>query len=144
MIVIPGGGALERIAPESSPLAHRDAAATVQVLAAWHDPVDSERNEAWACAGSIALDPFSVGINVNLTGDEAPERIQTAFSADGYDRLRAIKRTYDPDDVFDATPLPGALSRRDLGAQRRSESRAAKHEQPPPERIDPVREAAKP
>jgi hypothetical protein len=100
LIVIPGGGALERVAPESSPLAHRDAAATIWVLAAWHDPVDSERNVAWADAGSIALDRFSVGINLNVTGDEPPERIRTAFTVDGYDRLRAIKRTYDPDDLF--------------------------------------------
>ena len=41
---------------------------------------------AWAGADSSALDPFSVGINLNLTGDEPPERIQTAFAADGYDR----------------------------------------------------------
>ena len=100
VIVAPGGGALERVAPESSPLAHRDAAAAVWVLAAWDDAVDSERNVAWACAGSIALDPFSVGVCLNLTGDEHPDRIQTAFAADGYDQLRAIKRTYDPDDVF--------------------------------------------
>jgi hypothetical protein len=106
VIVIPGGGALERVAPESSPLAHRDAAATIQVLAAWHDPVEDERNVAWACAGSIALDPVSDGINLNLTGDEPPERIQTAFTADGYERLRAIKRTYDPDGVFGPTQPP--------------------------------------
>jgi hypothetical protein len=100
VIVAPGGGALERIAQETSPLAHRDAAATIWVLGAWHDAVDSERNIAWTCAGSIALDPFSVGVCLNLTGDESPERIQTAFAADGYDQLRAIKRTYDPDNVF--------------------------------------------
>jgi hypothetical protein len=100
VIVAPGGGALERIALESSPLAHRDAAATIWLLAAWHDRADSERNVAWACAGSIALDPFSVGVCLNLTGDEPPERIETAFAADAYDQLRAIKRTYDPDEVF--------------------------------------------
>jgi hypothetical protein len=121
LIVIPGGGALERIAPESSPLAHRDAAATIWVLAAWHDPLDSERNVAWACAGSIALDPFSVGINLNLTGDEPRERIQTAFAADGYDRLRAIKRTYDPDDLFgpNQSPLRNQAKPSETGAASR-------------------------
>ena len=61
---------------------------------------------AWAGADSSALDPFSVGINLNLTRDEPPERIQTAFAADGYDRLRAIKRTYDPDGPFGPKPSP--------------------------------------
>jgi hypothetical protein len=54
------------------------------VLAAWHAPVDDERNVAWASAGSIALDPYSVGVCQNLTGDEPPERIRTAFTAEGY------------------------------------------------------------
>lgn len=74
-----------------------------------------------ACAGSIALDPFSVGINLNLTGDEPPERIQTAFAADGCDRLRAIKRSYDPDDLFgpNQSPLRNQAKASETGAPAR-------------------------
>jgi Berberine and berberine like len=70
---------------------------------------------------SIAPDAFSVGINLNLTGDEPPERTQTAFAADGYDRLRAIKRTYDPDDLFgpNQTPLRNQAKASETGAAAR-------------------------
>jgi hypothetical protein len=91
------------------------------VLAAWHDLLDSERHVAWARGGSIALDPFSVGIDLNLTGDGPPERIQTAFTADGYARLRAIKRAYDPDDLFgpNESPLRNQVNASETGAAAR-------------------------
>jgi FAD/FMN-containing dehydrogenase len=100
VVVIPGGGALGRIAPDTSPLAHRDAAATVWVLAAWDDPADVERHVAWAQAGAIALDPFTAGVCLNLTGEEPVERIATAFDNQGYRRLQTIKQAYDPTNLF--------------------------------------------
>jgi hypothetical protein len=76
---------------------------------------------AWARTGSIALERFSVGIDLNLTGDEPPERSQTAFTAAGYDRLRAIKRAYDPDDLFgpNQTPLRNQAKPSETGAASR-------------------------
>jgi FAD/FMN-containing dehydrogenase len=37
---------------------------------------------------------------VNFLGDEGPERVRAAFSADGFARLQAVKRRYDPDNFF--------------------------------------------
>jgi hypothetical protein len=67
------------------------------------------------------LTPFSVGIDLNLTGDGPPERIQTAFTADGYARLRAIKRAYDPDDHFspNESPLGNQVNASETGAAAR-------------------------
>lgn len=100
VVVIPGGGALERIAPETSPLAHRDTPATIWLLAAWDDPADTERNIAWADAGAIALDPLTAGICLNLTGHEPAERIATAFDNESYRQLQAIKHADDPANVL--------------------------------------------
>src|SRR5262249_62047400 len=96
VVVIPGGGALERIAPVTSPLAHRDAAATVWLLAAWEDVADGERHAAWAHAGAIALDPFTAGVCLNLTGREGADGIAAAFDAESYPRLQAIQHAYHP------------------------------------------------
>ena len=49
-----------------------------------------------------ALKPFSSGgIYLNfLTEEESQRRINTAFGAETYDRLRRIKTVYDPDNLF--------------------------------------------
>jgi FAD/FMN-containing dehydrogenase len=40
-------------------------------------------------------------VYVNNLGDEGPERVQAAYG-DNYSRLAALKRTYDPDNLFRA------------------------------------------
>jgi Berberine and berberine like len=61
-------------------------------------------NGTWrgAHAGSIALDRFTAGVCLNLTGEEPAERIATAFGNENYRRLRAIKHAYDPTNLFRA------------------------------------------
>lgn len=117
VVVIPRGGALERIASDTSPLAHRDAAATVWVLAGWDDRAETERNVAWAQAGAIALEPFSAGVCLNLTGEEPAERIATAFGEENYRRLQSIKHAHDPANLFRSThniaPRPVSIDHRE-------------------------------
>ncbi|MGQ0563134.1 MAG: BBE domain-containing protein [Gemmatimonadota bacterium] len=48
-----------------------------------------------------ALGRFQDGVYVNfLGGDEGPERVREAYGDSVYDRLVAVKTTYDPDNVF--------------------------------------------
>jgi FAD/FMN-containing dehydrogenase len=100
VVFLPGGGALDRISSDAGPLADRRAAGTVQVLAAWDQPAEGERHVAWARAGSIALEPFSSGACLNLTGRESAERIRGAFTPGSYARLQAVKASYDPQNIF--------------------------------------------
>jgi FAD/FMN-containing dehydrogenase len=47
-----------------------------------------------------ALHPYSAGgAYVNMMMDEGQERVQAAYR-DNYERLAAVKNTYDPDNFF--------------------------------------------
>jgi FAD/FMN-containing dehydrogenase len=46
------------------------------------------------------LEPFQVGAYVNFLMDEGETRIRHAYGAEKYGRLQAVKRKYDPNNVF--------------------------------------------
>ena len=62
-----------------------------------------------------ALAPWHQGVYVNFLGDEGAERVRQAYGAEKYDRLQALKRKYDPDNLFrlnqNIPPTPLAASR---------------------------------
>src|SRR5215216_758480 len=47
-----------------------------------------------------ALVPHHTSVYVNFLMDEGEERIRQAYGADKYERLKALKRTYDPTNFF--------------------------------------------
>jgi FAD/FMN-containing dehydrogenase len=47
------------------------------------------------------MDPsLTGGTYVNFISAEGPDRVRDAYSADTYERLRALKRSYDPGNLF--------------------------------------------
>ena len=46
------------------------------------------------------MQPFSTGVFVNLMSDEPADRLRAGYGPDEYERLIALKRRYDPDNVF--------------------------------------------
>jgi len=89
--------------------AHATLAQPVQFLAAGHtfnivgitetaDGFDEER--AWARDFWSALAPHHTSVYVNFLMEEGQERVRQAYGAAKYDRLRALKRRYDPDNLF--------------------------------------------
>ena len=47
-----------------------------------------------------ALEPHFTSVYVNFLMDEGEDRVRQAYGEQKYDRLRTLKRKYDPDNVF--------------------------------------------
>jgi FAD/FMN-containing dehydrogenase len=61
--------------------------------------VRTERDR-WARGYWSALAPFHTGVYVNFLMEEGEERVRQAYGAAKYDRLKALKRRYDPENIF--------------------------------------------
>jgi FAD binding domain-containing protein/berberine-like enzyme len=59
---------------------------------------DAERE--WGSGLWEALKPHHVGAYVNFLQDEGSERVAEVYGAEKFNRLRALKRKYDPDNFF--------------------------------------------
>ena len=100
IIVFQLGGAMTR-GPDTA-FGQRDAAHDVNVNAVWlpGDP-DAERHVEWAREAYAALAPHARGrAYVNFLQDEPQERVRAAYGPPAYERLQALKRRYDPENVL--------------------------------------------
>ena len=100
IIVFQLGGAMTR-GPDTA-FGQRDAAHDVNVNAVWlpGDP-DAERHVEWAREAHAALAPHARGrAYVNFLQDEPQERVRAAYGPPAYERLQALKRRYDPENVL--------------------------------------------
>ena len=95
------GGAVGRIAPQETAFSHRGAEHSFLVLSVWRDRAESEQHLQWARKVWDAMRPFlAEGVYVNYLGDdEAGGRVASAYG-ENYNRLAAIKKKYDPKNVF--------------------------------------------
>lgn len=95
------GGAVARVGPDDTAFDHRDAEYNWAIIARWTDPAEADANIAWARDLWEAMRPFARGTYVNYLGvGDAPDRVRDAFSPEKYARLAALKREYDPENVF--------------------------------------------
>jgi FAD/FMN-containing dehydrogenase len=95
-------GAPKEVDADSAALGYRDAAFNISVMANWVDPVHDEEGIAGARGAAAAIEPYSVsgGYANYMQADEPLERVRAAFGPDSFDRLRALKTHYDPDNVL--------------------------------------------
>ena len=103
-------GALNEMAAGHSPAGNRDAAYVLNIAGSWEKPEDDAANMRWARDCFEATRAFSTGgTYVNfLTEAEGAERIEAAYGRATLDRLAALKRRYDPDNLFRHTKSVGA------------------------------------
>jgi len=95
-------GAASRLLPSATAFAHRAEQYDFLIGSQWSEPSDSERNLEWTTALFEAMRPhLEESVYVNNLGDEGPRRVQAAYGQN-YPRLAAVKRTYDPDNLFRA------------------------------------------
>ncbi|HEX2172301.1 MAG TPA: FAD-binding protein, partial [Dehalococcoidia bacterium] len=98
------GGAATQGSLEETAVPHRSAPFNLIITPKWDDPGQDEANITWARGLWSAMQPFMTdAVYVNYLGDprdEGQERIRAAYGAETYDRLAALKRRYDPTNVF--------------------------------------------
>jgi FAD/FMN-containing dehydrogenase len=95
------GGAMARVPADATAFAHRQSRVMINV-AAVYDPSTSERAEhaEWVRGLAAELDDGDPGAYAGLLGDEGQERVRAAYPGTTWERLAAVKATYDPDNLF--------------------------------------------
>ncbi len=95
------GGAMDRVPADATAAGGRGAPYLLEILANWADPAQAEANIAWARGFFDAMAPFSTGkTNLNFPGTGNEPGFVEAALGEQWDRLREVKRTYDPDNRF--------------------------------------------
>lgn len=94
------GGAISRADHDATAFPHRDKAFSFTIAMRWSDPSRDDELIAWAREFHEALEPYaSDGVYVNLLDQDDAERVTNAYG-DWYERLRDLKREWDPDNLF--------------------------------------------
>jgi FAD/FMN-containing dehydrogenase len=100
MHIYPVSGAASRVGKGDTAFFYRDAKYVHVIAAMYPNPADTAKNVAWVRDYWSALHPYSAGgAYVNFLMEEGDERIRATYG-DNYERLVAIKRTYDPTNLF--------------------------------------------
>ncbi len=101
-------GVMNRVDPDSTAFPHREARYQAVVSAAWEDPADDALAREWAREVHDAVSPYALeGEFLNFVVDDGAAAAAGGTSARvraGYgrswERLREVKRRWDPDNVF--------------------------------------------
>jgi FAD/FMN-containing dehydrogenase/pimeloyl-ACP methyl ester carboxylesterase len=95
------GGALNEHEPDDGAVGNRDARYALGVIAGWEPGEPAEASyQQWVRDAGERVRPYSIGNYVNFqTADEGNARVRASYGAN-YERLAAIKRRYDPDNLF--------------------------------------------
>ncbi|PZR52635.1 FAD-linked oxidase [Xylanimonas oleitrophica] len=95
------GGAGNDVAPDATAYAHRHQNFLLSAMGSDHAEIDP----VW----DAEMGPHTEGLYLSFDTDTRPERLAEAFPGQTLTRLRALKRDWDPDNVFRANfPIPPA------------------------------------
>ena len=94
-------GAVTRIGPTETAVPHRHPGWNLLIPSVWTDPGATDANIRWTREAHAALKPHLATARwLNYLGDDQDEDAIRAAYGPNYDRLRSVKRRYDPDNVF--------------------------------------------
>jgi len=94
------GGAVARVGELETPFGGRSSGFLVDILGATDSSTGFEQERDWARDCWNALTPHHAGAYVNWLMDEGELRVREAYGEQRYARLQAVKRQYDPENVF--------------------------------------------
>jgi hypothetical protein len=94
------GGAIGEIGDDDTAFGGREVGHTFNITAATEDEEGFEQEREWVRGFWSALEPFHQSVYVNFLMEEGQDRVREAYGPAKYERLRALKREYDPDNLF--------------------------------------------
>jgi Berberine and berberine like len=94
------GGAAARVPREATAFAHRTSRILANVGALFEDAEEAPVHEGWVAGTVDALRQDDAGAYVNFLADEGEARVRAAYPGATWERLRAVKRRYDPGNLF--------------------------------------------
>jgi FAD/FMN-containing dehydrogenase len=101
VLAVPCGGAVADVDDDETAISGRSAFWQYHALAMWTDPAESATHIGWARDLAEAMSPYAqAGVSLNFTSDMGDDRVAETFGEEKIGRLREVKRTYDPGNVF--------------------------------------------
>ena len=94
------GGAIADVSNEDSAFSHRDTLVEFFGGHTWADPAEDADRMDSARAFGDALEPFASGVYVNALVEDDEAAVRRAYGDTKLERLSALKRRWDPDNVF--------------------------------------------
>ena len=94
------GGALARVPNDATAFAHRDRRLFVNIAAMYMDPAETDTHDAWVGGLADSLGGGEAGGYIGFLGEEDEGTVRAAYPGQTWDRLRELKRRYDPDNLF--------------------------------------------
>jgi len=95
------GRKISEVPEDGTAFTGREAAAWIAAEAMWDDPALDEACRAWGRGALADLEPFSSeGRYVNDVAEVGSDVARAIYGDAKYDRLLALKREWDPDNVF--------------------------------------------
>ncbi len=91
---------MARVGEDETAFGGRNAGFTYNIGASTATAEGFEEEREWVRAFWSALEPWQTTAYVNFLEDVAEDRVRTAYGAEKYDRLKALKRKYDPENFF--------------------------------------------
>lgn len=95
------GGAIARVPEDATAFTGREARFDLSAGTGWDDPADDDVNRDWVRQALAIVEPDAVtGRYCNESSDSGPEVSRAIYGDAKFARLQALKRTWDPDNVF--------------------------------------------
>lgn len=95
------GRAISRVPDEATAFTGRDAEYWIAVETIWQDAALDDANVAWGRATMASITPFTTaGHYVNDAVESGEDVVRSIYGDAKFERLRALKRAWDPGNVF--------------------------------------------
>ena len=99
------GGAIARVAEEATAYSGRQATFDVSSDASWTDEAEDDAAIGWCRrALDVVKEDLTLGAYPNGNSDAGPDETRRIYGDAKLERLAALKRTWDPDNVFHVNP----------------------------------------